>query len=70
MELPEVEVMRRDLEKDVVGRRVRATEVKGSRNAMRVVRRHGKRKDFTSRIDGRKLTRSPVQARPTAMLQA
>ena len=51
MELPEVEVMRRDLEKDVVGRRVRATEVKGSRNAMRVVRRHGKRKDFTSRID-------------------
>ncbi len=57
MELPEVEVMRRDLEKDVVGRRVRSAEVKGSRNAMRVIRRHGKRKDFTSRLEGRKLTK-------------
>jgi formamidopyrimidine-DNA glycosylase len=55
VELPEVEVMRRDLEKDVVGRRVKTAEVKGSRNAMRVIRRHGKRKDFTSRLDGRKL---------------
>jgi formamidopyrimidine-DNA glycosylase len=57
VELPEVEVMRRDLEKDVVGRRVKAAEVKGSRNAMRVIRRHGKRKDFTARLDGRKLTK-------------
>ncbi len=57
MELPEVEVMRRDLEKDVVGRRVKTAEVKASRNAMRVIRRHGKRKDFTSRLDGRKLTK-------------
>ena len=30
MELPEVEVMRRDLEKDVVGRRIKEVEVKGS----------------------------------------
>jgi formamidopyrimidine-DNA glycosylase len=57
VELPEVEVMRRDLEKDVVGRRVKTAEVKGSRNAMRVIRRHGKRKDFTSRVEGRKLTK-------------
>ncbi|MBA3363800.1 MAG: bifunctional DNA-formamidopyrimidine glycosylase/DNA-(apurinic or apyrimidinic site) lyase [Actinomycetota bacterium] len=57
MELPEVEVMRRDLEKDVVGRRIKAAEVKSSRNAMRVIRRHGKRKDFTSRLEGRKLTK-------------
>ena len=57
MELPEVEVMRRDLEKDVVGRRIKTAEVKGSRNAMRVIRRHGKRKDFTSRLVGRKLTK-------------
>jgi formamidopyrimidine-DNA glycosylase len=57
VELPEVEVMRRDLEKDVVGRRVKTAEVKASRNAMRVIRRHGKRKDFTSRLDGRKLTK-------------
>ena len=57
MELPEVEVMRRDLEKDVVGRRIKRAEVKSSRNAMRVIRRHGKRKDFTSRLEGRKLTK-------------
>jgi formamidopyrimidine-DNA glycosylase len=57
VELPEVEVMRRDLEKDVVGRRVKSAEVKTSRNAMRVIRRHGKRKEFTSRLEGRKLTK-------------
>ena len=57
MELPEVEVMRRDLEKDVVGRRIKTAEVKSSRNAMRVIRRHGKRKDFTSRLEGHKLTK-------------
>jgi formamidopyrimidine-DNA glycosylase len=55
VELPEVEVMRRDLERDVVGRRIKQAEVKGTRNAMRVIRRHGKRKDFTSRLDGRKI---------------
>jgi formamidopyrimidine-DNA glycosylase len=57
VELPDVEVMRRDLEKDVVGRRIKSAEVKSSRNAMRVIRRHGKRKDFTSRLEGRKLTK-------------
>jgi len=57
VELPEVEVMRRDLEKDIVGRRIKTAEVKSSRNAMRVIRRHGKRKDFTSRLEGRKLTK-------------
>jgi formamidopyrimidine-DNA glycosylase len=57
VELPEVEVMRRDLEKDVVGRRIKTAEVKSSRNAMRVIRRHGKRKDFTARLEGRKLTK-------------
>jgi formamidopyrimidine-DNA glycosylase len=55
VELPEVEVMRRDLERDVVGRRIKQAEVKGTRNAMRVIRRHAKRKDFTSRLDGRKI---------------
>jgi formamidopyrimidine-DNA glycosylase len=57
VELPEVEVMRRDLEKDVVGRRIKSAEVKSSRNAMRVIRRHSKRKDFTARLEGRKLTK-------------
>ncbi len=49
--------MRRDLEKDIVGRRIKTAEVKSSRNAMRVIRRHGKRKDFTSKLEGRKLTK-------------
>jgi formamidopyrimidine-DNA glycosylase len=57
VELPEVEVMRRDLERDVVGRRIRSSEVKSSKNAMRVIRRHAKRKDFTSRLDGRKIAK-------------
>jgi formamidopyrimidine-DNA glycosylase len=57
VELPEVEVMRRDLEKDVVGRRIKSSEVKSSKNAMRVIRRHAKRKDFTSRLDGRKIAK-------------
>jgi len=57
VELPEVEVMRRDLEKDVVGRKVIAAEVRPSRNAMRVIRRHGKRKEFTDRLVGRKFTK-------------
>ena len=58
MELPEVEVMRRDLEKDVVGRKVAEAEVRPSRNAMRVIRRHGKRKEFTDRVVGRKFTKA------------
>ncbi len=57
MELPEVEVMRRDLEKDVVGRKIAKSEVRSSKNAMRIIRRHDKRKDFTSRLDGRKIAK-------------
>ncbi len=58
MELPEVEVMRRDLEKDVVGRKVADSEVRPSRNSMRVIRRHAKRKEFTDRLLGRKFTKA------------
>lgn len=57
MELPEVEVMRRDLERDVVGRKIKAAEVKQSKNAMRAIRRHKARKDLTSRLAGRKITK-------------
>jgi formamidopyrimidine-DNA glycosylase len=57
VELPEVEVMRRDLEKDVVGRRIKTAEVKTSKNAMRAIRRHAKRKDFTSRLEGTKIAK-------------
>jgi formamidopyrimidine-DNA glycosylase len=58
VELPEVEVMRRDLEKDVVGRKVAKAEVRASKNAMRVIRRHAKRKEFTDRLVGRKFTKA------------
>jgi formamidopyrimidine-DNA glycosylase len=57
MELPEVEVMRRDLERDVVGKKVKEAEVKGTKNAMRAVRRHKTRKEFTSRLAGHKITK-------------
>jgi formamidopyrimidine-DNA glycosylase len=57
VELPEVEVMRRDLEKDVVGRRIKDAEVKSSKNAMRVIRRHKTRKEFTSHLTGHKIAK-------------
>jgi formamidopyrimidine-DNA glycosylase len=57
VELPEVVVMRRDLEKDVVGRRIKEAEVKSSKNAMRVIRRHKTRKEFTSHLTGHKITK-------------
>jgi formamidopyrimidine-DNA glycosylase len=58
VELPEVEVMRRDLERDVVGRRIKAVEVKTTKNAMRAIRRHKTRKEFTSRLVGHKVTKT------------
>jgi formamidopyrimidine-DNA glycosylase len=57
MELPEVEVVRRDLEKEVVGRRVREVEVRPHRNAMRVIRRHARRKEFADRLAGKKIAK-------------
>jgi formamidopyrimidine-DNA glycosylase len=47
--------MRRDLEKDVVGRRIKTADVRPSKNAMRAIRRHPKRKDFSSRVEGTKI---------------
>jgi formamidopyrimidine-DNA glycosylase len=57
MELPEVEVVRRDLEKEVVGKRIKDVEVRPHRNAMRVIRRHSRRKEFADRLTGRKITK-------------
>jgi formamidopyrimidine-DNA glycosylase len=57
LELPEVEVVRRDLEKEVVGRRVKGVEVRPHRNAMRVIRRHARRKEFSDRLAGKKFTK-------------
>lgn len=52
-----MEVVRRDLEKEVVGRRVREVDVRPHRNAMRVIRRHSRRKEFADRLAGKKITR-------------
>jgi formamidopyrimidine-DNA glycosylase len=50
-ELPEVETVRRDLEKEAVGRRVKSVEVSGNRS----IRRHTTKKQFISRIEGQKI---------------
>jgi formamidopyrimidine-DNA glycosylase len=50
-ELPEVETLRRDLEKDVVGKRIREVEVSG----MRSIRRHPNKKHFIGKLEGRKI---------------
>ncbi len=51
-ELPEVETIRRDLEKDVVGRRIRSVEVLGTRS----VRRHADPGELGARLQGRTVT--------------
>jgi formamidopyrimidine-DNA glycosylase len=51
-ELPEVETIRRDLEKEVVGKRVKSVEVTGVRS----IRRHANKKDFVARVEGQKIT--------------
>jgi formamidopyrimidine-DNA glycosylase len=61
-ELPEVETIRRDLEKDVVGRRVKEVEVLGERS----IRRHSSPEEFRSRLEGRKIER--VQRRGKYLL--
>jgi formamidopyrimidine-DNA glycosylase len=50
-ELPEVETIRRDLEKEVVGKRIKQVEVTG----LRSIRRHGSKKPFVARLEGRKV---------------
>lgn len=50
-ELPEVETVRRDLEKEAIGRRIKSVEVSGTRS----IRRHTNKKQFTSRVEGQKI---------------
>jgi len=50
-ELPEVETIRRELERDVIGKRIKQTTVHGTRT----VRRQTK-KQFISRLEGAKIT--------------
>lgn len=51
-ELPEVETIRRDVEKEFVGKKIKKVEVTGARS----VRRHQSAAEFTSRLEGRKIT--------------
>jgi formamidopyrimidine-DNA glycosylase len=51
-ELPEVEVVRRDLEREIVGKRVKGVEADG----MRSIRRHHNRKQFANRLVGKRIT--------------
>jgi len=53
--LPEVEVVRRDLEREVVGRRIKDAEVRPGSRAMKVIRRHGRRKEFQDLLVGAKV---------------
>ena len=53
--LPEIEVLRRDLEKEVAGRRIKEAEVRSNRNAMKLIPRHGRRKDFRDLLVGARI---------------
>jgi formamidopyrimidine-DNA glycosylase len=50
-ELPEVETIRRGLEREVVGKRIKTVEVTGARS----VRRHKNKKEFIGRLEGTKV---------------
>lgn len=50
-ELPEVETIRRDLDKEIVGKRIKSVEATG----LRTIRRHKTKKHFTSRLEGKKV---------------
>jgi formamidopyrimidine-DNA glycosylase len=50
-ELPELETLRRELEKEAVGKRFKAPEVTGTK----VIRRAGSKKSFQSRLEGAKV---------------
>jgi formamidopyrimidine-DNA glycosylase len=50
-ELPEVETIRRDLDGDVVGKRIKSVQVKGRRS----IRRHRGPAEFRGRLEGHKI---------------
>jgi formamidopyrimidine-DNA glycosylase len=55
--LPEIEIIRRDLEKEIVGRRIKDVEVRPGSNAMKVIKRHGRRKEFQALLVGARVNR-------------
>lgn len=50
-ELPEVETIRRDIDKEFVNKKIKKVDVTGARS----VRRHRTSKDFVTKVEGRKL---------------
>jgi formamidopyrimidine-DNA glycosylase len=56
-ELPEVEVIRRDLLKEVVGRTIDRAEVRDIPNSPRVIRRHGGPPEFAGPLAGMTINR-------------
>ena len=51
-ELPEIETIRRDLEREIIGRKVKTAEA----TSMKCLRRYHTRKAFTSQLEGAKIT--------------
>jgi len=51
-ELPEVETIRRELDREVIGKRIKTVTVTGAR----VIRRHSNKKAFVSALEGAKFT--------------
>ena len=58
-ELPEVETIRRELDKEVVGKRIKKVDVSG----MRSIRRHPNKKHFIGKLEGQKLTKVKRQGK-------
>ena len=50
-ELPEVETIRRDLDKEVVGKKIKSVEATG----LRTIRRHKTTKEFAAHLEGKKI---------------
>src|SRR3546814_18864375 len=59
-ELPELETVRRELEKEAVGKRFKARELTGAK----VTRHHSNKKVFASRLDGHKVQSIDRKGRP------
>lgn len=62
LELPEVETLKRDLERDTVGRKVKAAEIKG----LKIMPRHRTKKLFTDLLIGAKV--ESVERRALALV--
>ena len=54
-ELPEIEVLHRDLEKEVVSRRFKEVEIRPGSTSMKLIPRHGRRKEFQDLLVGAKV---------------